>query len=630
MRDTNAVLSAKSNQDTDARLKVGAVYHPDAGCHFGVWAPLVGSVAVHLYGPDERLISLARTKGGYHHTDGAAVYPGTRYKYRLDGGDEYPDPASRFQPDGVHGASQVISHEFPWTDQKWTGLPLQKLVLYELHTGTYTPEGTFDGIIPHLSELRAMGITGIELMPVAQFPGDRNWGYDGVYPFAVQNSYGGPDGLKRLVDAAHAHGLTVILDVVQNHLGPEGNYFWQFGPYFTDRYQTPWGPAVNFDGEQSSGVRRFVVENAVAWVRDYHIDGLRLDAVHSIFDASPRHILQEISETVHAEAERLGRRIQVFAESNTNDVRLVRSVASGGMGMDAEWNDDFHHALHVVLTGEEGGYYLDFQREGIGDLATALQQGYVYTGQYSQYRKRAHGSWSGDIPAQRFVVCAQNHDQVGNRMMGERLTELVSFDALKLAAATVLLSPYIPLLFMGEEYGETAPFLYFVSHSDAGLIEAVRRGRQQEFAAFRWKGEVPDPQAVETFRRSGLDHTLKSESRHAVLCRLYGELIRCRERLWGEGANDPDSRRVTPLPDAHAVVMEARGTAPALVVLHYGSQEAEIDLAQWPGQWRKVLDSAAPEWLGPGTEAPASLEAPAARQVKFAAKSFALFWMEEN
>ena len=316
-------------------------------------------------------------------------------------------------------------------------------MLYELHVGTFTAQGTFDAIVPHLDELKDLGITSIELMPVAQFPGDRNWGYDGVYPFAVQNSYGGPEGLKRLVNACHQRGLAVTLDLVYNHLGPEGNYLQDFGPYFTDRYRTPWGSAINFDGPESDEVRRFFIENALYWVTEFRVDALRLDAVHGIFDFSALHFLQELAAAVHEQAEQLNRRIYVIAESDLNDVRIVRSPELGGYGLDAQWNDDFHHALHTLLTGERTGYYEDFGR--IQDLAKAFAEGFVYSGAYSPARRRRHGNSSKDLAAPRFVVFAQNHDQVGNR---HRLSALVSFEWLKLAAAVVLLSPFIPLLFI--------------------------------------------------------------------------------------------------------------------------------------------------------------------------------------
>jgi maltooligosyltrehalose trehalohydrolase len=363
-------------------------------------------------------------------------------------------------------------------------------------------------------------------MPVAEFPGSRNWGYDGVSLYAPQSSYGGPDGLRRLVDAAHGAGLAVLLDVVYNHLGPEGNYLAEFGPYFSDRYRTVWGEGFNLDGPDSDEVRRYLVDNAVYWTTEYHLDGLRLDAADRIFDQSPLHLGEEIAAAVHAQGAALGRRTLVIAEIDTNDPRWVRPPETGGYGCDAHWSDDFHHAVHVALTGERTGYYADFA--GVVDVARVLGERYVHAGGYSPYRRRRHGRPAGDLPADRFVVCVQNHDQVGNRAGGERLAALVEPPALRLAAAILLLSPYVPLLFMGEEHGETAPFLYFVSHGDPGLAAAVREGRRREFAAFGWPGEVPDPQAEATFEASRPCWDRTDAESGSRLRALYRDLLRLR------------------------------------------------------------------------------------------------------
>ena len=434
-------------------VTLGALYLGNNRCRFRVWAPLADTVAVHVIAPREKLVPLRREERGYHCGVAEGVEPGSLYFYLLDGEKERPDPASRYQPQGVHGPSQVVDpRAFAWTDRCWFGPARQELIFYEIHVGTFTPAGTFDAIIPYLDEIRELGITAIELMPVAQFPGSRNWGYDGVYPFAVQNSYGGPEGLRRLVDACHRYRLAIFLDVVYNHLGPEGNYLRDFAPYFTDRYRTPWGPALNLDGPGSDEVRRFFTENALYWLTEFHLDGLRLDAIHAIFDFSARHFLEELTDVVHRQAERLGRRVYVIAESDLNDARVIRPRAVGGYGLDAQWSDDFHHSLHALLTGERNGYYQDFGT--LAHMARAFRKGYTYTGQYSAYRRRRHGNSTRFCGAQQFVVFAQNHDQVGNRAGGERLGTLVSFAALKLAAGVVLLSPFLPLLFMGEEYGE--------------------------------------------------------------------------------------------------------------------------------------------------------------------------------
>ncbi|PYQ59477.1 MAG: malto-oligosyltrehalose trehalohydrolase [Acidobacteria bacterium] len=511
----------------DWRPTCGAIHLENNRCRFRVWAPRAEQVEVNLCG--SRLVPLESGEHGWFEATVEGVPPGMRYLYRLDGGEERPDPASRCQPDGVHGRSLVVDRRFAWSDRDWKGIPLGQYIFYELHVGTFTPEGTFDAVIPHLDRLVDLGITAVELMPVAQFPGERNWGYDGVFPYAVQNSYGGPEGLKRLVDAAHARGLAVVLDVVYNHLGPEGNYLADFGPYFTERYKTPWGPALNFDGPESDAVRRFFLESALQWIADFHVDGLRLDAVHAIADASERPFLQELGAEVEALTGRLGRQVHVFPESDLNTLFFLRAHEHGGCGCDAQWTDDFHHSLHTLLTGERTGYYRDFG--ALDQMAKAIAGGFVYTGQYSPYRRRRHGVPADEMEGQRHVVCSQNHDQTGNRINGERLAVLVDFESLKLAAGAVILSPFLPLLFMGEDYGETAPFLYFVSHSDPDLIQAVRAGRKEEFAAFGWREEPPDPQAEETFERSRLRQDLLTEGRHAVLHDFYKELIRLRKSV---------------------------------------------------------------------------------------------------
>jgi maltooligosyltrehalose trehalohydrolase len=438
----------------------------------------------------------------------------------------------------VHGPSRVVDpRSFRWTDGEWRGIPMSDYVIYELHVGTFTPAGTFDAAIAELPRLQALGITAIEIMPIGEFPGSRNWGYDGVSLYAPQSTYGGPDGLKRLVDAAHAQGLAVILDVVYNHLGPEGNYLDTFGPYFTETYRTPWGRAVNYDGAGSDEVRRFVIDNALYWVTEYHVDGLRLDAVHGIFDFGALHLLQELTRAVHEQAERLGRAVVVIAESDLNDPKLIRRREDGGYGLDAQWSDDFHHAVHATLTGERSGYYADF-----GDvemIADALREPFIYAMRYSKSRNRRHGAPSTGIPRERFVVAIQNHDQVGNRAGGDRLSTLVSPEQLRLAAALLLLSPYVPLIFMGEEYGETKPFQYFISHGDAELCDAVRKGRREEFAAFGWADSVPDPLDESTFANSRLDREKLNDPRHAGMLELYRDLIalRTRFRVRGGGAS---------------------------------------------------------------------------------------------
>jgi maltooligosyltrehalose trehalohydrolase len=586
---------------------LGASLLEDGRAHFLVWALQARKVAVHFVAPEERVVPLESGEGGYHHAVVDGVKPGCLYLYRLDDDRERPDPASRHQPQGVHGPSRVVDPHFDWQDTDWRGLPLQDYVLYELHVGTFTPEGTFDAVIPYLDELGKLGVTAIELMPVAQFPGARNWGYDGVYPFAAQDSYGGPEGLKRLVNACHKVGLAVVLDVVYNHLGPEGNYLHDFGPYFTDRYKTPWGAALNFDGPHSDEVRRFFMENALCWATESHIDALRLDAVHAIIDHSAVPFVEELAAAVHRRAEQLDRRIHVIAESTLNDARLIRPPEEGGYGLDAQWNDDFHHSLHTLLTGEGAGYYQDFGR--LDDLAKAFSEGFVYSGQYSPFRQKRHGSSSRDVPAQRFIVCVQNHDQVGNRLLGERLGRLVSFEDLKLAAGAVLLSPFLPLLFMGEEYGETAPFQYFVSHSDPALVEAVRRGRREEFADFAWQGEPPEPQDEATFQRCKLDHRLRQRGEHAILLEFYRELIVLRRRLPALADLSKERMEVVNREEERVLLLRRwRDSNEVVIILSFNQAQVSVTLPVPPGRWRRLLDSTEERWLGGGSASPDIVE----------------------
>jgi len=511
----------------------GALRQPDGSVLWRVWAPSSESVRLVTWcGPQREETAMAPEGFGYFTCRRAPVEEGLRYAYQLADGREYPDPASRWQPEGVHRPSAVFFPEdYPWSDSAWRGVPREDLVIYELHVGAFTPEGTLEAIVPRLPDLASLGVTALELMPVAQFPGERNWGYDAVHPYAVQNSYGGPRALDRLIDAAHRAGLAVIHDVVYNHLGPEGNYLERFGPYFTDRYRIPWGNAVNFDGPESDAVRRFFIDNACAWVRDFHADGLRLDAVHAIYDFSARHILAEIQDAVQAEAARQNRMVHVIAESNQNDVRLVKPPQEGGYGLDGVWSDDFHHGVHALLTGERDGYYLDFGRPA--DLAKAFERVFVYDGCYSRFRRRRHGSRVGTLDRTRFVVCVQNHDQVGNRAKGDRFGTILTSEAQRLACGLLLVCPCTPLLFMGEEYGETAPFPFFCSFGDPELVEAVRRGRREEFAAkgFLWGTEIPDTQNPETFAAAKLRWSWPEGSLHAQLRQLYRDLLAAR-RQW--------------------------------------------------------------------------------------------------
>ncbi len=489
-----------------------------------VWAPRASRVELAAGGRREPMVPAA---GGWWRRD-SPLPAGTAYGFVLDGGEPLPDPRSPWQPEGVHGLSRAVDHAaFAWTDAGWQPPPLETGVIYELHVGTFTPGGTFESAIERLPDLVELGVTHLELMPVAEFSGTRGWGYDGVDLFAPHHAYGGPIGLKRLVDAAHRQGLAVLLDVVYNHLGPEGNVLAAYGPYFTDRYRTPWGAAVNFDDRGSPEVRRFVVDNAVMWLRDYHLDGLRLDATHAIMDRSAIHILEQLQRAVDRLQRALGRRLVLTAESELDDPRLVRSPARGGYGLDAAWADDVHHALHVSLTGERSGYYVDF--EPMRSLATVLRSPYRFTGGLSAYRDRLHGRPPGRLPGSRFVAALQTHDQVGNRARGERLSALVSVDRLLVGAALLVAAPYVPLLFAGEEWGASTPFGYFTDHADPALGEAVRHGRRAEFAAFGWDpSEVPDPQDAQTFMASRLRWDERQRGVHARILAWWRELLALR------------------------------------------------------------------------------------------------------
>ena len=585
---------------------LGAVLLDPSTCRFRVWAPQARSVAVHIFSPVDQLIAMHHEGAGYWSVTVPDAGPGTTYKYRINDDKERPDPASQAQPDGVHGASQVVDQQFDWQHTHWPVPTLSQYVIYELHIGTFTPAGTFDAAIEQLDDLVALGVTVIEMMPVAQFPGERNWGYDGVYLYAPHPAYGGVQGLKRFVDACHERGLAVMLDVVYNHLGAEGNYLWDYGPYFTERYHTPWGAAVNLDGPESDHVRRFFIENICMWIVEFKIDGFRLDAVHALLDFSAFHFLEELTTTVHTLAEQLQRRVYVIAESDQNDPRLMRPAAASGFGLDAQWSDDFHHALHTLLTGQADGYYADFVRADgsvpVEYLVRALREGFAYTGQYSAIRRRKHGRSSWEFPAEQFVVCIQNHDQVGNRMLGERFSQLLSHEQRKLAAALLLLGPYTPLLFMGEEYADPAPFLYFIDHGDPELVEAVRNGRKTEFAMFAWQGEPPDPQDAATFERSKLNHALRTEGEHGLLLQWYTTLLRMRRTNAALQHGTKQTQTIQGWEAPRIVMVERWHEAEHVwIAAYFDAQPLEIALPLPPGRWQVALDSAAVEWDGPGS-----------------------------
>jgi maltooligosyltrehalose trehalohydrolase len=493
-----------------------------------VWAPGAQSVVAEIGGRRVAMEPQGADARGWWRVNLPDAVAGVDYAFIVNGGKPLPDPRSGWQPHGVHERSRLFDHDaFSWNDGDWQAPPLSSAIIYELHIGTFTPEGTFDSAISRLDHLVELGVTHVELMPLAEFPGSRGWGYDGVDLFAAHHAYGGPEGLKRLVDACHAKGLAVLLDVVYNHFGPSGNYLPQFGPYLTNRYATPWGSAVNLDGRGSDEVRRFLCDNALSWMRDYHIDGLRLDAIHAIVDVSPLHLLEQLAAETAELARRSGRRLVLIAEDDLNDPRVVTSTARGGLGLDAQWSEDFHHALHTVLTGEQTGYYSDFG--SIGQLAKVLRHAFVYDGQYSVYRDRRHGKSAAGLSGHNFVGCLQNHDQVGNRARGDRTSHLLNSGRLKIGAAMVLTAAFVPMLFQGEEWAASTPFLYFTDHQEPDLARAVSEGRKKEFAAFGWDpAQVPDPQEAATFQRSRLDWSEPSREPHRGILQWYRALIRLR------------------------------------------------------------------------------------------------------
>jgi maltooligosyltrehalose trehalohydrolase len=557
-------------------------------CEFRVWAPRHERVELHITAPHDRRVALTKDVAGYHSAIVDDCAEGTRYLFVIDGG-ERPDPASRHQPEGVHAASEVVGSDFAWSDAGWRGVSLEDYVVYELHVGTFTAEGTFDAAIARLDDLKELGITAVELLPVAQFPGSRNWGYDGTFVGAVQTSYGGPRALKRLVDACHQRGMALLLDVVYNHLGPEGNYLGEFGPYFTDRYKTPWGLALNFDGPRSDDVRWFFIHSALQWIDEFHIDGLRVDAVHAIVDHSAEPFLQDVCDAVHRRAEELGRTVYAIAESDLNDPRVITPKEEFGLGFDSQWADDFHHSLHTLLTSEQDGYYEGFPPK-VSNLARVLTTGYLYTGQHSSYRGRKYGVAPRTKNGAQFVISMQNHDQVGNRVMGDRLTTLLPMAKVRLAAAATILAPFVPMLFMGEEYGETAPFQYFTSHSDPELIEAVRKGRREEFDDFLWQGEAPDPHDEETFRRSKLDWSLREREENASLRELYRTLLALRRDTPALRTLDLAAVE-THADDGRQVLLVRRGDV--LLALNFADDARTVKSPFGATSWKPLLETAA-------------------------------------
>jgi maltooligosyltrehalose trehalohydrolase len=547
---------------------------------FSVWAPLAKK-SVELVCADQRF-ALAVDDEGYWRVDCIPANIDEGYRYSIDGGPPLPDPRSAWQPDGVHGASFLVNvDELKLISRSdFLQKPLREAVIYELHVGTFTPEGTYASAEQKLPHLVALGITHIELLPLATFPGKHGWGYDGVYLYAPQPSYGTPTALAKFVAAAHAHGLAVLLDVVYNHLGPDGNYLSHYAPYFTDRVKTGWGEAVNYDGAYSDGVRRFVIDNARMWLDVYGFDGLRLDAVHAIYGFEAVHVLEELASAIQAWAGASNRSVVLIAESDLNDPKLVHP-SGRGYGLDAHWADDFHHALHRVTTGETSGYYMDFN--GIKDLATSLRDGYVYQGQYSSHRKRRHGRTPLDVKPEQLVVSSQNHDQIGNRALGERLSMLLNPLQLKAVAALTILSPFVPLLFQGEEWGAGTPFLYFTDHQDEQLGKQVAQGRRKEFESFGWQDAIPDPQAPTTFLNSQLNWDEIRQPVHEDLLAWYRRIIALK------------ASAIRPL--SHAAMVSYDEAAPWLcfvpgdlcVAVNFASQPVPFALPE--GNWRILLSS---------------------------------------
>ncbi|WP_342648282.1 malto-oligosyltrehalose trehalohydrolase [Mucilaginibacter sp. CSA2-8R] len=569
-----------------------------------VWAPKAKKAAIQLL-PSNHELPLTKAQYGYWHIKTTELKDGALYKIILDDKDPLPDPASVYQPEGVHGPSAAVDlNAFEWTDNTWNNVDLPSYLLYELHTGTFSPNGDFAGIESKLDYLVSLGITAIEIMPVAQFPGKRNWGYDGVFPYAVQNSYGGPKALQHLVNACHQKGLAVVLDVVYNHLGPEGNYFNEYGPYFTDKYNTPWGNAVNFDDAGSDAVRHYFIESVLMWFRDFHIDALRMDAVHAIKDFSPNHILAEIKAKVDELMTATGKRHYLIVECDLNDVRFINPLDKAGFGIDSQWIDEFHHALRITAGGEQTGYYSDFN--GIADLAKSYNDAYVYDGQYSPHRDKRFGIKATDNTGEQFIVFSQNHDQVGNRMLGERSSELFSTEMQKLMAGAVLTAPYLPMLFMGEEYSEPNRFMYFVSHTDPELAEAVRKGRKEEFAAFHAQGEAPDPMAEDTFDNSKLQWNLIAQQPHQTMLAYYQSLIALRKSL---PVLHQTSRK-----GLHAEANEEQQTLllhrnyhmqEAIIMMNFSSNTQSVTLPAGATQWHLQFNSAGTAWQNKPSNTPA-------------------------
>jgi maltooligosyltrehalose trehalohydrolase len=577
--------------------QISAEVRITGNCFFSVWAPEKERMILHIVYPEEQELEMKKNDQGYFVTVADDIKDGCRYFYKPDNGRDYPDPGSNFQPEGVHGPSQVVDHNlYKWNDSEWKGILQKDLIFYELHVGTFSEQGTFEAIIPYIDVLAETGINALELMPISQFPGNRNWGYDGVYPYSVHNTYGGPEGLKRLVDACHQKGIAVFLDIVLNHVGPEGNYFPEFGPYFSKTYNVPWGEAINYDQAWSDEVREFFAGNPCFWFEKYHIDGVRVDAIHMMFDSGAVHFWELAMDRIRQMEQKLGKKLYMIAESDFNSPRVIKSTDAGGYGFDAQWLDDFHHALFVLLDEEGKSRYEDFGR--YEQLAKAYKDGFVHSGELVKFRKKKHGASSAGIPGDKFVAFNQNHDQIGNRVKGERLSMLVSFSKQKLAAAALMLSPYLPLLFMGEEYGEDTPFFYFISHSDKELIKAVREGRKKEFEGYKWNTEPADPQDEDTFRNSIINTEKRLTGKYRILHEWSKKLIKIRKsepamkNMSKDGINFyvNDEKGFTILrksPDELNFI---------LAFFNFSGSKLDFFVPSYSEEWTKILDSRETEW----------------------------------
>lgn len=584
--------------------KTGAEYLNDNKTRFCVWAPFKEKVAVNL--KDKNPVPLKKDKNGYWEGLVEETGPGDLYKFILEDKETFPDPASRSQPEGVHSWSQIVDHnDHSWQDNDWKGLPISKMIIYELHVGTFTEEGTFQAVIDKLDHLLDLGINTIEIMPISQFPGDRNWGYDGVYPYAAQHSYGGVAGLKKMIDACHSKGIAVLLDAVYNHMGPEGNYLSQYGPYFTEKYQTPWGAALNFDDKHSDEVRNFFLQNALMWLEEFRFDGLRLDAIHEIIDRGARHLLKEMRQKIDELEEKTGRHYVLIAESDLNDTKVVNPYDKGGYALEGQWVDDFHHAVHTLLTGEKDGYYSDYGK--ISHLAKSFKQGFIYDGIYSTHRKRTIGNSPKDLPLHHFVVSIQNHDQIGNRMLGDRLSNLISFEAQKLAAGIMLTSPFVPMLYMGEEFAEDNPFQYFVSHGDPELVKAVQQGRKREFEYFlTHDGDFPDPQSKETFNHSKLNWNFRDDPAKKNMFKFYKHLLKLRHEGKFESFRKKEIQSEA-FEEEKILTVRTEGTNGLFAVFNFSDKPQKINLPE--SDQELLIASADKEWGGsenfsPGDKVP--------------------------